>query len=161
MEHVDHQKRAVELFQQGYNCSQSVFAAFHDELGLDFDTALRLTSSMGGGMARLREVCGVVTAMFLAAGMKYGYTDPKDAVAKAEHYTRIQDLAKRFEREHNSILCRDLLGLTHRRDNPVPDPSEADAHRSGPCVGYIACAARMLDELFEQDKAEPPHSQQK
>ncbi|MCI1966352.1 MAG: C-GCAxxG-C-C family protein [Oscillospiraceae bacterium] len=149
---MNHQARAQELFQQGYNCSQSVFAAFSDDLGLDFETALKLTSSLGGGMARLREVCGAVTAMFLAAGMKYGYSDPKDGKAKAEHYTLIQNLAKQFEKENGSLLCRDLLGLTQKRDSPVPEEGEGGTHHAGPCAGCVACAARMLDDLFENGR---------
>lgn len=71
-----HSDLARELFKQGYNCSQSVFAAFCDETGLDTETALKIASSFGGGMGRLREVCGAVTGMFMVVGMKYGYTDP-------------------------------------------------------------------------------------
>lgn len=72
------EERAIELFKQGYNCAQAVFAAFSEELGMEFETALKLSSSFGGGMGRLREVCGAVSGMFAVAGMKYGYTDPKD-----------------------------------------------------------------------------------
>ena len=71
-----HSDLARKLFKKGYNCSQSVFAAFCDETGLDMETALKIASSFGGGMGRLREVCGAVTGMFMVVGMKYGYTDP-------------------------------------------------------------------------------------
>ena len=104
-------QQATELFKQGYNCAQSVFAAFSEDLGMDFETALKLSSSFGGGMGRLREVCGAVSGMFAIAGMKYGYADPKDNEAKAAHYKRIQELAAQFRAENHSIICRELLGL--------------------------------------------------
>ena len=95
-------EHAMELFKQGYNCSQSVFAAFCEECGMDFETALKLSSSFGGGMGRLREVCGAVSGMFMVAGMKYGYTDPEDSTSKAEHYKRIQELAEQFKEKNGS-----------------------------------------------------------
>ena len=82
-------QRAVELFKQGYNCSQSVVAAFCEEMDIDFETALRISSPFGAGMGRPREVCGAVSGMFIIAGMRYGCTDPKDNKAKAEHYKMI------------------------------------------------------------------------
>ena len=89
-----HEDKAKEFFLEGYNCSQAVFLAFSDELGIDQETALRLSSSFGGGMGRLREVCGAVSGMFMAAGVKYGYSDPKASDEKKEHYARIQKLAE-------------------------------------------------------------------
>ena len=90
-------KKAVDLFKEGYNCSQAVFLAFEDKLHIDRNVALKLSSSFGGGMGRLREVCGAVSGMFLVAGVLYGYDDPKDYDKKKEHYARIQQLAKEFE----------------------------------------------------------------
>ncbi len=84
-------------------------ALLRKNLGLDLETALRLSSSFGGGMGRLREVCGAVSGMFMVAGLKYGYSDPHDKPAKAEHYKRIQDLAAEFRDENGSIVCRELL----------------------------------------------------
>lgn len=107
----DKQEQAMNLFKEGYNCAQTVFAAFHKEMDMDFETALKLSSSFGGGMGRLREVCGAVSGMFAVAGMKYGYTDPNDNKAKAEHYKLIQELAVQFKTENHSIICRELLGL--------------------------------------------------
>ncbi len=102
---IDHSQRAKELFKQGYNCSQAVFASFCDDLNLDFDTALKIASSFGAGMGRLREVCGAVSGMFMVAGMKYGYTDVKDREAKTEHYKMIQELAEQFKTDNHSIIC--------------------------------------------------------
>lgn len=94
-------KYAVQLFKEGYNCSQAVLGAFCDELGMDLETALRLASSFGGGMGRLREVCGAVSSMFMVAGLKFGYIDPKDRVLKQKHYELIQMLS-----EYTGILFR-------------------------------------------------------
>jgi C_GCAxxG_C_C family probable redox protein len=147
---VSHRKRAMQLFEQGYNCSQSVFAAFSEELGLDFQTALKLASSFGGGMGRLREVCGAVTGMFMAAGLKYGYTDPNAMLEKTRHYQRIQTLAKRFEKENGSIICRELLGLDVKYDDPKPQPRTKEYYQSRPCSELVGAAAQMLDELFTE-----------
>lgn len=147
-------KHSVELFHQGYNCSQSVFAAFSKELGLDFETALKLSSSFGGGMGRLREVCGAVTGMFLAVGLKYGYTDPEDGEAKAEHYRLIQDLARRFEKQNGSIICRELLGLDVKHDIPIPEKRTEQYYQRRPCAELVGNAARMLDEIFASERVE-------
>ena len=148
-----HRERAMQLFHQGYNCSQSVFAAFSEELGLDVSTALKLSSSFGAGMGRLREVCGAVTGMFLVAGLKYGYTDPKANSEKTRHYQRIQTLAKKFEQENGSIICRELLGLDVKFDSPKPQARTKEYYKKRPCVELVGQAAQMLEELFEQESA--------
>jgi len=89
----NHADYAEALFKEGYNCAQSVFASYHTELGIEQDVAMKIASSFGGGMGRLREVCGALTGLFMAAGIKYGYTDPQDQDGKAKHYQLIQDLA--------------------------------------------------------------------
>ena len=142
----EHSDRAKELFEKGYNCSQAVFAAYADEMGVDFDTALKIASSFGGGMGRLREVCGAVSGMFMVAGMKYGSTDPTDQGAKAEHYKLIQALAKRFEKENGSIICRELLGLSVRIDDPQPEVRTEKYYKKRPCMELVERAAKILDE---------------
>ncbi len=102
-------EKARELFESGYNCSQSVFGAFCEDFGMDFNTALKISSSFGGGMGRLREVCGAVTGMFMAVGLKDGYTMPLNPQEKTEHYKVIQELADRFKEKNGSIICRELL----------------------------------------------------
>jgi len=146
---IDHSQKAAELFKQGYNCSQSVFGAFAEELGLDLETSLKISSSFGGGMGRLREVCGAVSGMFMVAGAKYGYSDPKDKAAKTEHYKRIGLLAKAFKDENHSIICRELLGLTSNEYNPIPDERTKEYYKKRPCVELVAFAARLMDEMIE------------
>ncbi|MFU0832399.1 MAG: C_GCAxxG_C_C family protein [Oscillospiraceae bacterium] len=158
---VSHRERAMQLFEQGYNCSQSVFAAFSEELGLDVQTALKLASSFGGGMGRLREVCGAVTGMFMAVGLKYGYTGPNAMPEKTKHYERIQALAKRFEKENGSIICRELLGLDVKYDDPKPQARTKEYYQSRPCSELVGAAAQMLDEFFAENhgKATETHKE--
>ena len=144
-----HGETARRLFKQGYNCAQAVVLAFCDEIGLDKDTALRISASYGGGMGRLREVCGAVTGMFIVAGAKYGYTDPKDRDAKAEHYRLIQSLATKFKEKNDSYICRELRGLGTGADSPVPEVRTKAYYQARSCDNLVACAAEILDELFE------------
>ncbi|TCL55022.1 C_GCAxxG_C_C family probable redox protein [Kineothrix alysoides] len=145
-----HSQLAMEYFKEGYNCSQSVFLAFSDCYDMDKKAILKISSSFGGGMGRLREVCGAVTGMFMAAGMLYGYTDPKDQKVKAEHYERIQLLAKEFEEKNHSIVCRELLGLGAGKDKPVPEARTAEYYKKRPCVELVGIAAEILDGYREK-----------
>lgn len=140
----DYRERAIELFKQGYNCSQSIFGAFCEECGIDFETAVKLSSSFGGGMGRLREVCGAVSGMFMVAGMKYGYSNPKDSISKAEHYKLIQELAEQFREKNGSIVCRELLGLSIKKDNYVPEERTSEYYKKRPCVEVIGDAAEIM-----------------
>ena len=111
---------AEELFLKGYNCAQAVAGAFAEDIGMDFDTAVKTVSSFGGGMGRLREVCGAVSGMFFVAGALYGYSDPKDYAAKKEHYERIRYLAEKFKEQTGSIVCRELLGAEGKDAGGAP-----------------------------------------
>ena len=144
-----HSTLAKELFHKGYNCSQSVVLAFCDETSLDEETALKLSSSFGGGMGRLREVCGAVSGMFMVLGIIDGYSDPSDLVAKAEHYKLIQSIAKAFEVKNKSIICRDLLGLSVDSiaiGSHVPEERNEEYYKVRPCAEFIGYAAELLDE---------------
>ena len=141
-----HAEKARNYFLQGYNCSQAVFLAFADLTGIDEKTALLLSSSFGGGMGRMREVCGAVSGMFMAAGLLYGYTDPKAKDEKAEHYKRIQELAAAFKERNGSIICRDLLGgLTEENKTHIPDERTAEYYKKRPCARMVEDAAEILD----------------
>lgn len=144
-----HAKKAMGLFKQGFNCSQSVFGAFCDEMDIDFETAMKMSSSFGGGMGRLREVCGAVTGMFMVAGMKYGYSDPTDKKAKTEHYKLIQTLGKEFEAKNSSMICRELLGLNVKNDSPVPEERTDEYYKKRPCAELVGDAAEMLDNILK------------
>ena len=109
---MNYGEKAKALFkEQGYNCAQAVFIAFNDLTGMDEISAARFASSFGGGMGRLREVCGAVSGCFMVLGALMGPEDPKDNTAKMAHYAVIQEAAKRFKEENGSYICRELLGL--------------------------------------------------
>lgn len=148
---IDHSQNAMVLFKQGYNCSQAVFAAFSDELDMDQETALKIGSSFGGGMGSLREVCGAVTGMFMAAGIKFGYSDPSNRTAKKEHYTLIQKLAAEFKEENGSIVCRELLGIRPEGENLIPRERTDEYYKKRPCVDYVGYAAQILEEIIAQN----------
>ena len=122
-------EKAEALFVEGYNCAQAVAIAFEDVHGVDRETIAKLSSSFGGGMGRLREVCGSVTGMFMVAGLLYGYDDPKAKTEKTDHYTRIQKLAEDFAAENGSIVCRELLGLTEKKQEPTPEARTAEYYK--------------------------------
>ncbi len=140
-------EQAVELFKNGYSCAQAVLLAFADELNLDREMAAKVASSFGGGMGRLREVCGAFSGLLLAAGLKYGPADPRDASAKAAHYALVQKLASQFKEKNGSIICRELLGVAGAQD-PTPEPRSEQYYKKRPCAGMIACAAELMEQLL-------------
>lgn len=148
---ANHAERAKELFKQGYNCSQAVIGAFAEELGLDFDTAIKISSSFGGGMGRMREVCGTVSGMFMVAGLLYGDYAPKDLEKKAEHYKLIQELARRFSEKHGSIICRELLRGIDSSMSPIPANRDAEYYKKRPCVELVGDAAEIIEKYIEEN----------
>lgn len=151
---MTYREKAMNNFLEGYNCAQSVMVAYCEELGLDKDTAAMMACSFGGGMGRLREVCGAVSGMFLVAGIKNGYSDPKDKEAKKKHYELVQLLAKEFRDIHGSIVCRELLGLDIKgADNPTPEDRTPEYYKKRPCKEIIGDAAEIIERvLFKEDK---------
>lgn len=142
---------AMANFMNGYNCSQSVVLAFKDLIPIDEAVLSRMASSFGGGMGRLREVCGSVSGMFMVAGILYGYDGPETGQVKADHYARIQELARRFEEKHGTIICREMLGLSVRHDVPVPEARTAEYYKKRPCPEIIGDAAEILDEYIKEN----------
>lgn len=142
---------AMANFYEGYNCSQSIVLAFADLIPIEKSTLLRMASSFGGGMGRLREVCGSVTGMFMIAGILYGYDGPETGQVKADHYARIQELARRFEETHGSIVCREMLGLSVRHDVPVPEARTQEYYKKRPCPEIIGDAADLLEQYIKEN----------
>ena len=146
-------QRAFELFKEGYNCSQAVVLAFADLIGVDEKLLTRVTSSFGGGMGRLREVCGAVSGMFFVAGALYGYEEPGTAgqQEKAAHYERIQELAGEYRAVNGSIVCRELLGLaTSGADQPTPELRTAEYYKKRPCEQLVMLAATILESYIKE-----------
>ena len=145
---MNHSERAVELFVEGYNCAQAVAAAFGDLTGLDEKTAARMASCFGGGMGRMREVCGAVSGMLMVAGVLYGYDDPKATREKRELYAQVQAMAGQFREELGSIVCRDLL--KNPPSDPNPTPRTEQFYKDRPCARMVATAARIMDAFIEE-----------
>ena len=144
---MNHVERAVELFVEGYNCAQAVAAAFGDLTGLDEKTAAKMASCFGGGMGRMREVCGAVSGMLLVAGILYGYDDPKATKEKRDLYAQVQAMAGQFRQELGSIVCRDLL--KNPPSDPNPTPRTEQFYKERPCARMVAAAARIMDAFIE------------
>lgn len=149
---MNHEEKAKDLFQSGYNCAQSVFAAYAEELGMDFETALKVSSSFGAGMGRLREVCGTVSGMFMVVGLALGYSTNANKDEKTGHYKRIQYLAAEFEKMNGSIICRELLGLDHKKDSPTPSDRTTEYYKKRPCKELVGDACKILDKYLEATK---------
>ena len=143
-----HGEKAAELFMEGYNCAQAVLLAFSDVTGLEDVYAARMISSFGGGMGRLREVCGAVSGMLAVAGILYGYEDPQDDQAKKEHYGLVQQLAEAFRQEAGSIICREIL--KNPPSDPAPSPRTAEYYAQRPCARLVYLAASVLDDYMEK-----------
>ncbi len=149
---MNHEAKARELFKNGYNCAQAVLLAFSDITGIDEKTATMLSASFGGGMGRLREVCGAASGAFMVAGLLYGPLDPCDHDAKKAHYALIQQIAARFKEKNGSYICRELLDLPVGPSEPEPEKrTEAYYHRRS-CEDYVGIAARIMDEIIEENK---------
>lgn len=149
---MDHGMQAAELFLQGYNCAQSVAVAFCDLTGMDRDAAARLSASFGGGMGRMREVCGAVSGMLLVAGILYGYDVPGDDTIKMEHYARVQELAGQFREQVGSIVCREILN--NPPSDPNPTPRTAEYYRTRPCARMVLLAGQILDRYVAEHPPE-------
>ena len=151
---VDHAALAERNFIEGMNCAQSVFAAFSDVTGFDRETAMKLASSFGGGMGRLREVCGTCSAMFMVVGLLYGLGEGFTQEEKAEHYRRVQYLAGKFREKHETIVCRELLKGLAVTSAPEPELRTEHYYKVRPCVRFVRTAAAILDEYLAENPYE-------
>ena len=147
-EEMNRADRAEELFRQGYNCSQSVFASFSDVIGMTTEEAAKMASPFGAGFGKLREVCGAVSGMTLLAGCLQGYSDPEDFESKKELYALIQKMCAEFEEKNGSIICRELLGLKEGEDPAEPAVRTEEYYRSRPCIGACRAAAEIAERLL-------------
>lgn len=137
-------EKARALFKQGFNCSQSVFAACADIYGIDDEAlALRLSASFGGGIGRMRMTCGAACGMFLLAGLENGSATVGDAEGKKQNYTLVQDLAAKFEAENGSLICAELLGIASKPQEPTPEARTEAYYQKRPCVDMVANAVRI------------------
>ena len=153
---MEHSEKAAQLFLSGSNCAQAVVVAFCDVTGLEPAFAAKMSCSFGGGMGRMREVCGAVSGMLMVAGLLYGYVDPGEKDCdKMAHYQLVQYLAGRFREEVGSIVCREILKNPPSDPNPTPRTAEFYKHR--PCARMVMTAARILDEYIAEHPLEACH----
>lgn len=150
---MEKEEQARKKFIDGRNCCQAVFATFAPELGVDEATALRIASSFGGGIGRLREVCGAFSGLCMVAGLLKGYADGETPEEKAAHYALIQELAEKFKREHGSLVCREILQLSKNAPTPpTPEARTTQYYSNRPCERCVGTAARLCEELIKESK---------
>lgn len=142
---------AVNYFKQGYNCSQSVVAAFADLYGLKQDLALKVASSFGGGIGRMRETCGAACGLFMLIGLDCGSTDGKDNSSKSHNYAMVQKYAQQFKEQNGSIICAELLGLKERPISPQAETRTKEYYKKRPCVEMVRCAAKLFREYLQNE----------
>ena len=144
---------AVSLFKEGFNCSQSVVAAFADKYGFTREQALKMSASFGGGIGRMRETCGAACGLFLLAGLETGATEGSDSAGKAANYALVQELAEVFKERNGALRCADLLGLSKKE--PVVSTPEARTeqyYKKRPCVKMVEEAARIWCEYLQKQE---------
>ncbi|WP_455666818.1 C-GCAxxG-C-C family protein [Phocaeicola sp.] len=151
----DRVARAVALFKEGYNCSQSVVAAFADLYGFTREQALHMSASFGGGIGRMRETCGAACGLFLLAGLEKCALEGSDRESKAANYALVQELAEEFKKRNGALRCADLLGLSKKE--PVVSTPEARTdqyYAKRPCVKMVEEAAQIWCEYLENHRKE-------
>lgn len=142
---MNKREKATELFLEGYNCAQAVFAAFSEDFGMEKETALKLSSTFGAGMGNLKEICGALSGIFMALGLAEGYTSPTSPEEKAATYKKAGALAEEFKSKHKSLLCRELVsGL---KTTEVPEK-----FKNRPCAIFVGDAAEILENYLKNNK---------
>ena len=143
---------AKQNFLNGYNCSQAVLLAFCEDFGLEKETALKISEPFGGGMGRMREVCGTVTGMFMVLGLAMGNSDAKDGSTKKNVYKSVQELAEKFKQDNGSIICRELLGLQKANEESyVPSELTTEYYKKRPCPELCKYAADILEDYLKEE----------
>lgn len=143
---------AKQNFMNGYNCSQAVLLAFCEDFGLEKETALKVSEPFGGGMGRMREVCGTVTGMFMVIGLAMGNDNSKDNTTKKNVYKSVQELAEKFKEDNGSIICRELLGFhKNNKESYVPSERTNEYYKKRPCPELCKYAADILEEYLKKE----------
>lgn len=140
--------KAVELFESGCNCSQAVFIAFASDLGLDTETALRISIGLGGGVGRMREVCGAISGSAMIVGLKYPELD------RAGVYEKVRHIADEFKKSHPSIVCKELLGVSKAESSSVPEKRTEEYYKKRPCSIIVHDAAAAVEKVLFSEENE-------
>lgn len=138
--------KAREYFTEGYNCAQAVCLAFADLTKIDEGAIAKLSSPFGGGIGRMREVCGAVSGMYIVLGFVRGYDDPKDTEGKKKLYVEVRELADKFKAEFGSIICRELLDGIEHTNGPIPEKRTENYYHKRPCADQVAYCAYILEK---------------
>lgn len=142
---------AAENFTKGYNCAQSVAAAFAEDFGLDENTVLAISEGFGGGMGRMRSVCGAVTGMFMLVGLKYSKATAGDMDTRKIIYAKVRELSAEFEEKMGSIVCSELLeGVMPENNDATPTPRTNEFYKKRPCVECVRLAAEIAEKHLLQ-----------
>lgn len=140
--------QAVEMFKEGYSCSQAVFAAYADRFGIERETALKIAAGLGGGVGRTGEICGGVTGAVLVLGLKFGSTNPSDKSAKFECYNKVKTFCDEFKNRTGSLICRELLGFDFTSPDGMIRSKQPGAFEH--CPEFVQIAAEILDSMLEK-----------
>ena len=149
---VERAERAKAFFNEGYNCAQSVAMAFADITPLDEKMVATITASFGGGMGRLREVCGAVSGMAFVASFLSPCSTADNANAKKANYALVQEFAEKFRQQNGAIVCRELLGLDRPKDEPTPSPRTTEYYKKRPCADLVYDAALIVGEYLANNQ---------
>lgn len=144
-------EKAGKYFLEGYNCSQSVFCAFCDRFGIEEETAKKISAGLGGGVGRMREVCGAVTASAMVLGSICAPIDGNDAESKKKNYELVREFSDRFLERHSSVVCREMLKLDVKMENTAkPDDRTAEYYKKRPCLKVVEDAAEILEDMINK-----------
>ena len=145
--------RAVEYFMAGYNCSQSVVAAFSDLYGLDETMAKRIAAGFGGGVGRMRMMCGAVSGIVMLVGLDCGQSEGSDREGKSACSKVVQELLAQSQTENGSLICAEILGLNGYQkaaSSYVASPRTAAYYKTRPCAAKVESAARIFAEYLKR-----------
>jgi len=147
-------ERAGELFLEGFNCSQSVFTAFCHRFGMDEETAKRVSAGLGGGVGRMREVCGAVSGAAMVLGSVASAAEGDDSENKAKNYELVREFAERFKKRNGgTVICRDLLALDIPMEkSAMPENRTAEYYKNRPCLKLVEDAAEILTEMIKENE---------
>lgn len=143
-------EKAVALFKSGFNCAQSVVAAFADQYGFTEEQALHMAASFGGGIGRMRMTCGAACGLFMLAGLEKCAVEGKDRESKAANYALVQQLAEEFKKRNGTLICAELLGLKKTEGSSVPEERTTQYYAKRPCARMVEEAARIWVEHLEE-----------
>lgn len=149
---TDRKEKALSLFMEGYNCSQSVFMAFADRFGIDEDTAKRISAGLGGGVGRQREVCGAVSGAVMVIGSIRAAESGDDSDGKKANYELVREFCDSFRERHGgTIICREMLKImADKKESATPDERNAEYYAKRPCARAVYDAAEILEEMIEK-----------